>query len=71
MGCSDLEKLREQAIHLRQRLSEQRQKAKANRSADRGRGRSGISEMEPFLLRKLNMLTSQINDHIRQHACDD
>jgi len=71
MGCRELEKLREHAIQLRQRLTEQRSKAKANLSVDRGRGRSGRSEMEPFLLRKLEMLTSKINDHLREHACDD
>ena len=71
MPCAELQRLRDQASSLKQRMDEQRRKAHA-RARDARSGRvSGKSEMVPFLQRKLLRLSDKIEQHMAQHRCQD
>lgn len=71
MPCVELQRLREQATSLRQRMNEQRHKART-KAADHRSGRiSGQSEMIPFLQRKLLRLADKIEQHMAKHKCQE
>ena len=71
MPCSELQHLRKEATSLKQRMNEQRRKARA-KAADRRTGRdSGRSEMIPFLQRKLLRLADKIELHMSRHKCQE
>ena len=71
MPCAELVRLREEATSLKQRMHEQRRKARA-KAADSRTGRvSGRSEMIPFLQRKLLRLADKIEHHMAKHKCQE
>lgn len=71
MPCSELDHMREQATSLRQRILEQRNKARSTADNSRNGRMSGKSEMVPFLQRKLQSLASKIEQHVSTHKCQD
>ena len=71
MPCAELQRLREEATTLKQRMNEQRRKARA-KAADPRTGRvSGKSEMVPFLQRKLHRLADRIENNMAKHKCQE
>ena len=71
MPCSELQTLRAEATTLKQRISDQRRKARG-KAADARSGRiSGKSEMIPFLQRKLLRLSEKIEQHMAKHQCQE
>lgn len=71
MPCSELDRMREQATTLRQRILDQRNKARATSDNSRTGRISGKSEMVPFLQRKLQNLACKIEQHVKTHNCQD
>lgn len=71
MPCSELNRMREQATSLRQRILDQRNKARATAESSRTGRMSGKSEMVPFLQRKLQNLATKIELHVSTHKCQD
>jgi hypothetical protein len=70
MACQELERLRERATALKQKLDDQRRKARATAGSQRARG-SGKSELVPFLQRKLQRMSEKIELHKAGHHCQD
>lgn len=71
MPCAELQRLREQATALKQRMNEQRRKARATAGDERSGRISGNSEMIPFLQRKLLRLADKIELHMAKHNCQE
>ena len=72
MPCAELQRLREQATALKQRMDEQRRKARAKAAANERSSRvSGTSELIPFLQRKLLRLADKIELHMAKHNCQE
>ena len=71
MPCRELTSLREEATSLKQRMNEQRRKARAAATAPRPGRSSGRSEMIPFLQRKLLRLADKIEQHMAKHNCQE
>jgi hypothetical protein len=71
MPCTELDRMREQATSLRQRILDQRHKARVTAENSRTGRMSGKSEMVPFLQRKLQNLASKIEQHVNAHKCQD
>lgn len=71
MPCAELVRLREEATSLKQRMNEQRRKARATATAPRTGRSSGRSEMVPFLQRKLLRLADKIEHHMAKHKCQE
>ena len=71
MPCAELTRLREEATSLKQRMDEQRRRARAAVAARRTDRSSGRSEMIPFLHRKLLRLADKIEQHIAVHQCQE
>jgi hypothetical protein len=71
MPCAELIRMREEATALKEKMKEQRSKARAM-STDPRLGRiSGKSEMIPFLQRKLQRLAEKIEQHMSEHHCQE
>jgi len=71
MPCSELQRLRQEASTLKQRMDEQRRKARAMATGQRSGRISGKSEMIPFLQRKLLRLADKIELHVAKHNCQE
>ena len=71
MPCSELQKLREEATTLKQRMIYQRRKARVTAAGTRTGRISGKSEMIPFLQRKLQRLSEKIEQHMASHQCQE
>ena len=71
MPCGELQRLREQATSLKQRMDDQRRKARATAASHRSDRTSGQSEMVPFLQRKLLRLADKIEQHMARHNCQE
>lgn len=71
MPCDELQRLRDEATALKEKMNEQRRKARA-KAADPRSGRiSGRSELVPFLQRKLLRLADKIEVHMARHHCQE
>lgn len=70
MQCAELNRLREEATALKERVDEQRRKARVKAGSPRER-MSGKSEMIPFLQRKLHRVADKIEVHKAVHQCQD
>ncbi len=71
MPCAELQRLRQEASSLQQRMNEQRLKARAKASDFRAGRISGKSELVPFLQRKLLRLADKIELHMAKHKCQE
>ena len=71
MPCAELVRLREQATSLKQRITEQRRKARIKASDQRDGRVAGKSELVPFLQRKLLRLAGKIEQHVAAHNCQE
>ena len=71
MSCRELAALRAEATELNQKLMQQRTKARAHESLDRGDQLPGHTDYEPLLKRKLERLGRTIQKHKEQHGCED
>lgn len=71
MACHELLHLRKQATQVKNRIVEQRKKARSKAAHARYGRPSGKSEYVPFLQRKLNRLSERIERHIAQHHCQE
>ena len=71
MPCAELQRLRQEASTLKQRMDEQRRKARAKSSDHRSGRICGQSEMVPFLQRKLLRLADKIELHMARHNCQE
>ena len=71
MPCAELLRLREEATTLKQRMIEQRRKARVTATGTRTGRISGKSEMIPFLQRKLQRLSEKIEQHMASHRCQE
>ncbi len=71
MPCAELIRMREEATKLRQRINEQRRKARAKAAAARDGRLSGKSELIPFLQRKLLRVADKIENHVAVHQCQE
>ncbi len=71
MACEELLRLRSQATQLKNKIHEQRRKAKAKASELRSGRPSGESEYVPYLQRKLARLAVEIEAHMAAHKCQE
>ncbi len=71
MPCAELQRLRDEATSLKQRMDEQRRKARAKATDARSGRSSGQSEMVPFLQRKLLRIADKIEHHVAKHHCQE
>ena len=71
MPCDELQRLREEATALKQRMNDQRRKARAKATDPRSGRVSGRSEMVPFLQRKLLRIADKIELHMARHRCQE
>ncbi|MGH9523554.1 MAG: hypothetical protein ACRD3E_13590 [Terriglobales bacterium] len=71
MACEELDQLRQQATALKERVDEQRRKARGKALDPRSGRVSGKSEMIPFLQRKLQRIAEKIEIHMNLHGCQD
>lgn len=71
MGCHELVQLRKQATRVKNKIDEQRKKARRNADHARQGRPSGKSEYIPFLQRKLSHLAGRIERHIGKHKCQE
>ena len=71
MACAELQRLRDEATSLKQRMDEQRRKARAKATDARAGRTSGRSELLPFLQRKLLRLADKIEQHMAKHNCQE
>ncbi|MGZ4823627.1 MAG: hypothetical protein ACXVZT_03350 [Terriglobales bacterium] len=71
MGCHELVQLRKQATRVKNKIDEQRKKARSNADHARQGRPSGKSEYIPFLQRKLGHLAERIERHIGKHQCQE
>jgi hypothetical protein len=71
MACHELVQLRKQATQVKNKMDEQRKKARSKASHTRHGRPSGKSEYIPFLQRKLSRLADRIVRHISQHGCQE
>jgi hypothetical protein len=71
MACHELVQLRKQATQVKNKMEEQRKKARSKASHKRHGRPSGKSEYLPFLERKLSQLADRIVRHIAQHGCQE
>jgi hypothetical protein len=69
MSCDELNRLRAEATTLKERMDEQRRRARAMARQSRSGRPSGASELVPFLQRKLQRLAGKIERHVAQHRC--
>ncbi len=71
MACDELLQLRSQATQIKNKIDEQRRKARAKASEPRYGRPSGKSEYVPYLQRKLTRLASKIEAHMAAHKCQE
>ncbi len=71
MACDELKRLREQATAVKDRIQQQRRKARAQAEQVRSSRPSGVSEYIPFLQRKLQRLSEKIERHVADHGCQN
>lgn len=71
MACAELERLRQEATALKEKVDEQRRKARLKATDSRTGRVSGKSEMIPFLQRKLQRVAEKIEVHVAGHNCQD
>ncbi len=71
MPCAELQRLREEASSLKQRMDEQRRTARAKAANLRDGRVSGKSEMVPYLQRRLLRLADKIEHHMAKHNCQE
>ena len=71
MACHELVQLRKQATQVKNKMDEQKKKARSKASHTRHGRPSGKSEYIPYLQRKLSRLSDRIDRHISQHGCQE
>jgi hypothetical protein len=71
MSCAEADRLRHRAHELHLHLLDQRQKARAKASLERGNQVPGRSDYEAFLRRKLTALAGDIERHLGLHNCEN
>lgn len=72
MTCEEVTGMRKRMADLRDKLKEQRSKARAHASDSRpGRFKAGRSDFEPLLQRRIQMLAAEIERHIHTHGCQE
>lgn len=69
MPCDELLQLRSHATQIKNKIDEQRRKAKAKAAEPRHGRPSGKSEYVPYLQRKLSLLVARIEAHVAEHNC--
>jgi hypothetical protein len=68
--CDDLCVLRLEVSRLFHKLREQRERARAKASLDRGGKLPGRSDYEAYLQRRLDKASAAIDQHVAQHGCE-
>ncbi len=71
--CREIQRLREEAKLLQERLRTSQQRAREHSNVERrsdGRGRSS-NDFEQFLQRKILKTSFQIAQHIAEHGCEE
>ena len=72
MQCEEVTRLREQMAQLREKMNEQKRKARSFASDPRpGRFSVGHSDFEPLLLRRMQMVAAAIERHVKIHGCQE
>jgi hypothetical protein len=71
MACEELERLRQEATALKEKVNEQRRMARVKALDPRTGRLSGKSEMVPFLQRKLQRVAEKIEVHMAGHHCQE
>jgi hypothetical protein len=71
MPCDELLQLRSKATQIKNRIDEQRRKARAKAAVPRPGRASGKSEYVPYLERKLSRLAARIEAHMAEHNCQE
>lgn len=69
MACAELERLREEVRTLRKELETKRRMARQKSHLDRGGAPPGMSDYEPFLLRRIARAITDLESHIEEHNC--
>ena len=72
MQCDEVVRLRKQMADLREKMAEQKRKARSFAKDPRpGRFSVGRSDYEPLLLRRMQMVAAQIERHVKSHGCQE
>jgi hypothetical protein len=70
MNCAELVLLRQEVSRLFHRLRQQRERARAKASLDRGGKLPGRSDYESYLQRRLDKVSAAIDQHVAIHDCE-
>lgn len=72
MPCDEVTRLRQRMADLKEKLAEQKRKARNFAGDSRpGRFTAGHSDYEPLLQRRMQEVAQQIESHIAQHRCQE
>lgn len=72
MACEEVTRLRQRMADLKQKLAEQKRKARNFAGDNRpGRFTTGHSDYEPLLQRRMQEIAQEIERHIAQHRCQE
>ena len=72
MTCDEMARLRKRMAQLREKLKEQKRKARAFSKQPRpGRFTVGRSDYEPLLQRRIQLVATEIERHVKTHGCQE